>query len=81
MSDTFRIILGLAVMVAGFVIVWKTRVLMSWFGANAWAEQKFGPGGSWLFYKLVGLLTAFIGIFIATGIINDILEAFASLFV
>jgi hypothetical protein len=80
MSPVLRIILGLVVMVIGFVVVWKTRKFLTWFGRVPFAEQKFGPGGTEFFYKLIGIGLAFIGIFIATNIISDILGSFASIF-
>ena len=68
-------------MFIGFVIVSKTGKIMEWFGAVPFAEEKFGPGGTRFFYKILGILIAFIGIFIATNIISDILESFAGIFV
>ncbi|MBM5789875.1 hypothetical protein FJZ23_02185 [Candidatus Parcubacteria bacterium] len=78
MSPLFRIPLGLLVMVAGFYMVQKTEVLMSWFGEVPFAEAKFGPGGSRFFYKLLGVLVSFLGIFIATNVISNILESLAA---
>ncbi len=76
-----RILLGLFVMAIGFVVVSKTGKILEWFGSVPFAEEKFGAGGSRFFYKLFGILLAFIGIFIATNIMSDILESFASIFV
>lgn len=81
MTPFFRILLGLAIMIVGFLFVLKTRTLMDWFGRVEWAERKLGAGGSWTFYKLLGVGIAFLGVFIATNIISDILTSFASLFV
>ncbi len=77
MPPFFRIPLGVIVMVVGFLMVQKTDVVLSWFGEIPFAENKFGPGGSRFFYKLLGILVAFIGIFIATNVISDILESLA----
>ncbi|MBI5369647.1 hypothetical protein HZA85_00425 [Candidatus Uhrbacteria bacterium] len=77
MSPLFRIPLGLAVMVVGFLMVQKTETLLNWFGSVPFAEEKFGPGGSRFFYKLIGILVVFIGIFIATNIISNMLESVA----
>lgn len=77
MSAYLRIPLGIFVMMIGFLIVSKTDVLLSWFGEVPFAEEKFGPGGSRFFYKLVGVLVSFIGMFIATNVISDILERIA----
>jgi hypothetical protein len=79
MSPFFRIPLGLIVMVVGFYMVAKTGKFMEWFGRVPFAEQKFGQGGSYFFYKLLGTVIVFIGIFIATNIITDILGDLACL--
>ena len=81
MNPFLRVLLGLAVMVAGYFIVVKSETVFSWFGRIDWAEQKLGSGQSRLFYKLVGIGVAFLGIFIATNIIGDILASFAGIFV
>ena len=81
MSVFWRTLLGLAVMAVGFLMVWKTEYLMSWFGSVSWAEEHLGTGQSRFFYKLLGILVAFIGIFIVSNFISDILNAFANLFV
>mgnify|MGYP000415685019 CR=1 FL=1 len=49
-----------------------------WFSIP-FAEEKFGPGGTRFFYKLIGILTVFIGIFISTNIISSILESLAGI--
>ena len=50
MSPLIRIPLGIAIMFVGFLMVKKTEVFLSWFGQVPFAEDKFGPGGSRLFY-------------------------------
>ena len=77
----FRVFLGIGVMVIGFLIVWKAYVMEEWFGANAWAEDKLGPGGTNTFYKLAGVGLCFLGMFIATNLISDILSSIAKIFV
>ncbi|KKW31583.1 MAG: hypothetical protein UY76_C0055G0006 [Candidatus Uhrbacteria bacterium GW2011_GWA2_52_8d] len=79
MSPFIRIPLGLAIMVVGFLMVKKTDVVLTWFGQVPFAEQKFGPGGSRFFYKLLGILITFIGIFVATNVISGILQDLAGL--
>jgi hypothetical protein len=80
MSVAVRIVLGLAIIVVGFLIVWRTSKILEWFGPVEFAEDKFGSGGSRFFYKLLGILIVFIGIFTATNIISDILTNFAGIF-
>ena len=79
MSPLFRVPLGLFVMIIGFLMVKYTTVLMSWFGEVPFAEKHFGQGGSYFFWKLIGVLVVFIGIFIATNVISDLLESIASI--
>lgn len=81
MNPLLRILLGLIVVAVGFGVILKTDLVRTWFGEIAWAERKLGPGGTRMFYKLVGLAACVIGIFIATNIISDILYSFASIFV
>ena len=73
-----RILIGLAVMIIGFLIVKYSEKCLEWFGTIDFAEDKLG--GSRFGYKLIGIITVFIGIFIATNLISDILGGFASLF-
>ena len=74
-----RIPLGLIIMFVGFMIVKRTDRVLEWFGAVDFAEQKFGPGGSRFFYKLIGIATVFLGIAIVSNFINDILGSTANL--
>lgn len=69
----FRIIGGIALILIGLPFVIKTGWFMQNFGVVAWAEQKLGGGGSWLFYKLIGVGISLIGILMATGLINGLL--------
>ncbi|OGL99281.1 hypothetical protein A2304_04635 [Candidatus Uhrbacteria bacterium RIFOXYB2_FULL_57_15] len=81
MSDIYRILLGIAVMLIGLWMVIKTELLLEWFGEVDWAEEKMGYGQSRLFYKLLGTGVSFLGILILTNIISDVLAAFAGIFV
>jgi len=81
MGDFLRILLGIGVMLVGVWMVMKTELLLEWFGEVDWAEDKLGSGQSRLFYKLLGTGVCFLGIFIMTNIISDILAALAGVFV
>ena len=81
LSVFLRVPLGIAIAAVGFVMVWKSEVLFGWVGTIDFAEQKLGVGQSRLFIKLIGVLVAVIGVFVASGIISDILGAIASVFV
>jgi len=58
-------------------MVSKEDKFLDWFGSIPFAENKFGPGGSKFFYKLLGIGTVFLGIFISTNVISDILTSLA----
>ena len=81
MSIFLRVPLGLIVMVVGLLIVWKTEIVFSWIGPIGWAERKMGQGQTRMFLKLIGVGVVFVGIFIVTNIISDILTAFAGIFI
>lgn len=81
MIPIVRIPLGIAVMLLGMAMTFKSETMLEWFGENAWAEQKLGYGQSRLFYKLLGTAVAFVGIFIMTNIISDIFGGVAGFFV
>ncbi len=74
-----RIPLGLIVMIIGFLMVRKTEVVISWFGRVPFAEDKFGSGGTYFFYKLVGTGLVFIGAGIATNVVSTWLGDLACL--
>lgn len=80
MNVFLRVPLGLAVMVVGFLMVWRTEKFQVWVGQIDWAEQKFGNGGTRTFLKLLGVGVAFFGIFIVTNIASDLFAGFASIF-
>ncbi|TAK04022.1 hypothetical protein EPO34_02585 [Patescibacteria group bacterium] len=81
MSPIARIPLGLVVAFLGFLLVWKTEVVFTWTGTIDFAEQRIGVGQTRLFLKLIGLAVAFLGIFIATNIVSDMLTSLARVFV
>ncbi len=76
-----RIIVGLFTVALGFFMVWKTVLFQDFFGANAWAERKLGPGGTRSFYKLLGVGVAFLGMLIATNVISGIIESTVGIFI
>jgi hypothetical protein len=57
------ILLGLTLIAAGFLVIWKTNWFVENFGSIGWAEEHLGSGGTWSFYKILGvilILAAFI---------------------
>ena len=76
-----RVLVGIFITAAGFVIVWKSEWFLRNLGRVEWAEKHLGfEGGSRLFYKLLGIIIIFLGLFVISGIWQDILESFARLF-
>ena len=81
MSFWIRIPLGIAIIALGIHMVWKTNPYIGLVGRIPWAEEKFGPGGTQTFLKYLGVAICFLGTFVATGLINDILGSVAGVFV
>ncbi|MFA5947124.1 MAG: hypothetical protein WC813_03805 [Patescibacteria group bacterium] len=67
-----RILIGIAVALAGCLIVWKTQIMLDSVGPIEWAERNLGGGGSRLFYKLLGVVIILIGFMVITNLFNDI---------
>ncbi len=70
-----RIIIGAMMSAVGFYMVLKTESVLAFFGTSDWAEIKMGPGGSRMFYKLVGTGLCLLGIIVATNLMNSLLRA------
>ena len=70
----FHIIIGLLLVAAGTVLIFKTEWFIQNFGTIAWAENNLGTsGGSRLFYKLIGLALIFVGMLVATNLMTSFL--------
>lgn len=81
MSLLMRIILGIVITLIGAAMVYRTDLMLNWFGYSSWAESKLGGGGSRLMYKVIGVLACFVGIMFATDLFDRIIGSFiASLF-
>jgi len=63
----------------GFTMVWKTSFWIEMFGRNSWAESNLvsgfgsGMGGSWMFYKLLGIAFIVCSFLYVTGLLQSIL--------
>jgi hypothetical protein len=69
------ILFGMLILAAGVLIVIKSNAILSAFGRLEFFEHYLGTeGGSRLGYKIVGLITIFIGFLIMTGMISGFLE-------
>lgn len=74
-----RLAIALALGTLGFSMVWKTVWWLDMFGRNAWAEKFLtsglgaGSGGSWLFYKLLGIVIIVSAFLYLTNLLQLIL--------
>jgi len=70
-----NIVIGAIILAVGALIVIKSEAVLNMFGRIEFFERYLGTeGGSRLGYKLVGLLTIFIGFLIMTNLIGGFLE-------
>lgn len=72
-----QIFFGLILVGIGYLLTWKANSFLANFGRIAWFEQHLGTeGGSRLFYKLLGIVTIFLGFMYATGMLQVALSKF-----
>ncbi|MEI7498383.1 MAG: hypothetical protein WCK11_03815 [Candidatus Falkowbacteria bacterium] len=70
-----NIVWGLLIAAMGTAMVIKTEWLVNNFGRIAFFDRYLGSeGGTRLGYKLIGLVAAFIGILMATGLVGGFLQ-------
>lgn len=61
--------------IAGFLLVWKTEPVVGFTGLSDWAEQHMGSeGGTRLMYKLIGIAIIFFGMMAITNLHQGFLE-------
>jgi hypothetical protein len=81
-----RLAITITIMTVGFSMVWKTSWWIELFGRNPWAEEHLtgglgsGAGGSWLFYKLLGIVTMIGAFLYLTGGLQSILVSTVGIF-
>jgi len=76
------IIVGILIIVAGFLLTWKTEAVYRFTGRVAFAEKYFGTeGGTRLFYKFLGVFTIFIGFLVLTGFFKGFLRSTVGLLI
>jgi len=69
-----NILLGFLIISAGTFLVIKSEAMLNFFGRIGFFEKYLGvEGGSRLGYKLLGILTIFIGMLIMTNMIGGFL--------
>lgn len=67
-----RIIIGILIVGAGFIMVWRTRWIISLVGRSSFGERTFS-GGSYTFYKLIGIGVILLGVVVVVGLQGDLL--------
>lgn len=71
----------------GVVMVWKTSWFLDFFGRVPWAERYLGSGygaglgGSWSWYKLLGILVIVGALLYMTGLLEILLVKIFSGFI
>lgn len=75
-----NIIFGIIAICLGFVVTWKSYWIVLNFGRSDWAEVHLS-GGTIVLYKLIGMGMILFGIFLSTGLLENILKTiFAPMF-
>lgn len=69
-----RYFVGILLITFGFFCIWKTEAFIRAFGRSSWAEEKLGYGGTWTFYKIIGVLSIILGFIILFGFAYAILD-------
>ena len=70
----WRYIIGTLGLLAGFALIWKTNWIVANFGKVDWAEKHLGAeGGTWLFWKLMGILVIIIALLGISGALGGII--------
>ncbi|MEW6610373.1 MAG: hypothetical protein AB1352_01945 [Patescibacteria group bacterium] len=72
-----RIFLGLLMIVGGALLTLKANWIVANFGYSEFAESKIKMyGGSRLLWKLIGIITIFIGFLVVTNLYGDLIMMF-----
>ena len=75
-----RIIFGFLGIIIGIIILRKTYQLAEMFGQIEFAEKYLGSGGTYTFYKIVGLVLIVSGATYMFGILDIFFSPFTSFF-
>jgi hypothetical protein len=71
-----RILIGLILAICGFLMTWKTSAIVSFTGLSPWAQKWLGSeGGTYLMYKLIGILFILFGFMAMTNMHNAFIGA------
>ena len=75
-----KFFLSLFLFALGFVIMKYAYQIMQFFGKLEWAEDSFGGGGTFTFYKILGVFFMVAGLFHLFGVWTIILRPLGRLF-
>lgn len=74
-----RLAITILLIALGFSMVWRTTWFLGAFGRVPWAEAHLtssfgaGLGGSWMWYKLLGILVIVVAILYLSGVLQVLL--------
>jgi len=71
----YRIFLFLILLAAGIYFIVKSEPLVRIFGHNDLAEKYLGQGGSYLFWKLLGIICIILGALFLIGSLDTIFNS------
>jgi len=72
-----RIFIGLLMVAGGAILTLKANWIVSNFGYSEFAESNIKMyGGSRLLWKLIGIVTIFIGLLVITNLYGDLILMF-----
>lgn len=69
-----NLLIGLVITALGVLMVKYTFWLRNTTGSQGWLERFTGPGSTYGIYKIVGVLVAFVGLMVATGLGDNLME-------
>ncbi len=65
-------ILGIIVIIIGFLLIIKTQWFITNFGHSQWAEAKMGGGGTRILYKIIGMVCIIGSLMGMTGMMEEV---------
>ncbi|MEI6267033.1 MAG: hypothetical protein WCP14_04050 [bacterium] len=71
MTFLYQILIGLALFGVGFVLTIYTKKITYFFGVQDWMIKYLGPGGGFVFYILLGLVSFLFGFLFIFGFMNS----------
>ncbi len=73
-----QILVGLLMVIVGFLMVWKPNWFVEMIGHQAWAEKVFGYGNDDTAVRMIGIIAIFLGFLTMTGLIGGLILWFFS---